>query len=115
LAPTTIATTTTTMMMMIDETTNSDGKWDKDLRRVIASAQTGAFNTEQRNIDIGLTPLISFDGIVWFDADGNGLQSVDEVQRFANVVLSLLLRDQPDIIASTTTDENGFYSFDSRK
>jgi len=56
------------------------------------------------------TPEGSIGNYVWFDEDGDGDQDSDE-EGIEGVTVSLY--QDGDLIATTTTDENGFYLFDN--
>jgi len=62
------------------------------------------------DLDAGVHLLpASLGDFVWFDADGDGIQDADE-EGVEGVTVNL--KDENGlVIATTTTDENGFYSF----
>jgi acetyltransferase-like isoleucine patch superfamily enzyme len=61
-------------------------------------------------IDAGYIPvLVSVGDYVWIDADGDGIQDDGEVP-VAGVTVTLLDADG-NVVATTTTDEDGFYAF----
>src|SRR5690606_28735642 len=60
-------------------------------------------------LDGGLVLLVSVGDYVWFDFNRDGIQDPDE-EPVADVTVTL--RDQTGaVVDTTTTDENGFYSF----
>jgi protocatechuate 3,4-dioxygenase beta subunit len=61
-------------------------------------------------VDFGLIPLASIGDYVWFDQNGDGVQDVGEPP-ISGVVVHLL-DPNGNIIATTTTDSNGYYIFD---
>ena len=61
-------------------------------------------------IDAGYIPVVSVGDHVWIDADKDGVQDEGEAP-LAGVEVKLLSADGETVIATTTTDENGFYVF----
>ncbi len=64
--------------------------------------------------DFGYTATIPYDisGTIWEDSDAEGILDGTETNRFENVSLALLEADG-NIMATTTTDASGNYSFKS--
>ena len=61
-------------------------------------------------IDAGYVPVVSIGDYVWIDADKDGVQDEGELP-VAGVEVTLLAADGETVIATTTTDENGYYVF----
>jgi uncharacterized repeat protein (TIGR01451 family)/fimbrial isopeptide formation D2 family protein len=65
---------------------------------------------DRRDIDAGLVPaLVSIGDYVWFDHNRNGIQ--DSTENPVEDVTVNLLDANGDVVATTTTDADGFYSF----
>ncbi len=62
------------------------------------------------NIDAGFYELGSIGNYIWFDLDGDGSQDANE-SGLANINIELVDSDG-NTIATTISDENGFYLFD---
>jgi len=61
-------------------------------------------------IDAGYTPiLVSIGNRLWIDGDGDGVQ--DEGEKPVPGATVTLLDEDGNVVATTTTDENGYYSF----
>src|SRR5689334_14197927 len=61
--------------------------------------------------DRSMPSCTSISGFVYFDANGNGLYDVGTESPIANS--SIELHDaNGDVVGTTTTDANGFYTFD---
>ncbi|WP_165774607.1 SdrD B-like domain-containing protein [Candidatus Viridilinea mediisalina] len=60
--------------------------------------------------DAGLFFTGSLGDRVWFDRNANGIQDADE-QGIPGVTVRLYAGDGTTLLATTTTDENGFYTF----
>ncbi|GAB3598066.1 SdrD B-like domain-containing protein [Microbacterium tumbae] len=88
----------------------SDGRVD------ITTPASGQNSTEpgeadDPTIDAGYTPnVVSIGDYVWIDADRDGVQDAGETP-VAGATVRLLSADGETEIATTTTDENGFYFF----
>ncbi len=71
--------------------------------------RTAPGEADDPSVDAGLVRLISVGDYVWYDADRDGIQGEDEVP-VAGVAVTLY-DPSGGVVAETTTDENGYYSF----
>ncbi|MEM7535401.1 MAG: SdrD B-like domain-containing protein [Chloroflexota bacterium] len=70
------------------------------------------FDGEQNlDIDMGIYALSSLGDQVWWDADGDGFQRVDD-SGIPDVVVNLY-DSEGELVATTTTDDKGNYFFDA--
>ncbi|MGB0929214.1 MAG: SdrD B-like domain-containing protein, partial [Chitinophagales bacterium] len=74
-------------------------------------SQTVSLEAGEHNptIDAGFYLPASLGDTVWFDTDGDGVQ--DEDEEGIEGVLVTLYDEDGNVVATTTTDENGFYEF----
>ena len=73
---------------------------------------TGAMATDNPTIDAGFVELVSIGDYVWYDRNRDGQQGDVAVEPVVpEVVVNLYAADGETLIASTSTDEHGFYSF----
>lgn len=90
----------------------SDDSADSDAD---ASFETATFTlpmaTEDLSYDLGLYQLAAVGDLVWFDADGDGLQDVGE-PGVSGVVVELYDAAGAVLLDSTITDGSGLYLFD---
>jgi serine-aspartate repeat-containing protein C/D/E len=68
------------------------------------------WSVDDASFDVGLRQPITLGDRVWLDVDGNGLQSSDE-PGIADVLLSLYRNNDQSLIGTTTTDNDGYYTF----
>ncbi len=74
--------------------------------------EAGALVTDNPTIDAGFVQLVSIGDYVWYDRNRDGQQgAVADEPVVPDVVVNLYAADGTTLIASTTTDANGFYSF----
>ncbi len=99
--------TTTTINAGTDDGMDSDANPSTGQTEIISLGQ-GEVNL---TIDAGLvgTDVGAIGNLVWMDVNGNGVQDVGE-PGVADVTINLL-DDEGNVIETTTTDENGNYSF----
>ncbi|TXF87887.1 hypothetical protein FUA23_17165, partial [Neolewinella aurantiaca] len=76
----------------------------------ITDLSTGCIITEVARVVEDASACSSLGNFVWSDTNGNGIQDADE-PGVADVVVNLK-DENGNVIASTTTDENGEYLFD---
>lgn len=89
-----------------DDTLDSNAEPNTGLTAPI----TVGVNDTVASIDAGLVPLGSISGIVWNDADGDGVRS-DGESALAGVAVNL--RDGAGgVVGATSTDLDGLYAFD---
>jgi len=95
----------------------SDSDADPTTGRVeITTPATGGNSTEpgeadDPTIDAGfILPPVSIGDYVWIDADRDGVQD-DGEHPVDNVLVTLLAADGVTVVATTLTDENGYYAF----
>ncbi|MFK4761678.1 SdrD B-like domain-containing protein [Microbacterium sp. ZW T5_45] len=67
-------------------------------------------DADDPTIDAGYVPIVSVGDYVWIDADKDGIQDEDELP-VPGVTVTLYAADGETVIATTTTDENGYYVF----
>ncbi|WP_223587291.1 SdrD B-like domain-containing protein [Microbacterium sp. OVT16B] len=67
-------------------------------------------DADDPTIDAGYVPIVSVGDYVWIDADKDGVQDAGETP-VAGVEVKLLSADGQTVIATTTTDANGYYVF----
>jgi fimbrial isopeptide formation D2 family protein/uncharacterized repeat protein (TIGR01451 family) len=72
------------------------------------TASTGTDNDAQA--DITVDSLVSIGDYTWYDANRDGAQGDDE-DPVVGMVVNLYAADGTTLLGTTTTDENGFYSF----
>ena len=66
--------------------------------------------TINRTIDAGIVTSVSIGDFVWFDTDRDGVQDSGE-SPVEGVVVNLIDPGDGSVVATTTTDADGFYSF----
>jgi fimbrial isopeptide formation D2 family protein/uncharacterized repeat protein (TIGR01451 family) len=88
-----------------DPTLDSDV--DRTTRR--SSPITLSDGEERRDIDIGLYQLASVGSLVWLDRDQDGIREADEPG--IGGVEVRLLRSDGTLVATRTSDANGYYMF----
>ncbi|HMR62970.1 MAG TPA: SdrD B-like domain-containing protein, partial [Anaerolineae bacterium] len=71
--------------------------------------QTFPDNSSDLTIDFGVVQLLTLGNQVWFDNDGNG--RIDPGEPSVPEVTVNLLNTNGQVLATTTTDRNGFYLF----
>ncbi|XBH21532.1 SdrD B-like domain-containing protein [Jonesiaceae bacterium BS-20] len=79
---------------------------------VVAAFTSPVQGTNDHSIDFGFieTTLVSVGDYVWIDANDNGVQDAGEVP-VAGVTVNLLSADGETVVATTTTDADGYYVF----
>ena len=94
----------------------NDGTDNKDSDADAISGKTGVINLREGDdnlgIDLGVTPptgSASLGNYVWYDQNKDGIQDASEVG--AEGVQVELLDDMGNVIATTTTNSNGYYAF----
>lgn len=114
LEPTTsyrVTVDTTTLPQNVGQLSNTfdpDGLLDSTTVRNLSVTGPVDLAADFAYRDLSLPNTIS--GTLWRDTDADGLLEPGEPQRFAGI--TMVLRDQwGDVIASTTTDTSGNYSF----
>ena len=65
-----------------------------------------------RTVDFGFVPLLSLGNRVWLDTDLDGLRDATE-NGIADVIVNLRRTSDNALVATTTTDANGYYLFDN--
>ena len=89
------------------------GQGDRDEDSSTGSAESGDLTKDgQRDstLDFGYVPdVVSAGGFLWIDADGDGVQDKGE-KPVAGETVTLLDADG-NVVASTTTDKDGYYAF----
>jgi len=71
---------------------------------------------EKKEVFFGNAPYGSISGTKWLDANTDGIWGEDETVVIQDITIKLYEGDPPgDLIATTTTDENGDYSFTDLK
>ncbi len=88
----------------VSNPTNSDANANTG-ETAVFTLQPGENNT---NVDAGMTQEAGLGNYVWEDLNGNGLQDGNE-PGIEGVTVTLYQNNTP--IATTTTDNNGFYQF----
>ena len=90
-----------------------DDALDSDVNMATLKSDMINLGASERNltIDAGLVQTASLGDFVWFDDNGNGIQDFDE-DGVSNVTVELLDENMV-LMASTFTDDNGFYLFDN--
>ncbi len=97
-------------------TATTDTDSDADATTGITDPFTMVTNDSKVNIDCGLIfdqPFLpsSIGNIVWFDADGDGLQDNTE-SGLANITV-VLYNSAGNVVTTTVTNASGFYRFDN--
>ena len=88
---------------------DSDTDSDADSTTGVTAVVTVALGDARRDIDAGLIELSSIGNLVWNDANADGVQNAGE-PGLAGVVVHLHDKDGA-LVASDTTDSQGFYGF----
>lgn len=77
----------------------------------VRGTKTGQTDTDNdAEAELPVMPLVSVGDYVWLDKDRDGLQDEGEAP-VPNVTVRLYAADGTTLVAETTTDANGFYSF----
>lgn len=97
------------LFTLMDRTTDALDS-DADLITGRTAAMTLTSGQVNNTLDAGLLVSGSIGDRVWADRDGDGQQDAEE-PGIANVTVRLLSRDGSVVVATTTTDTNGFYIF----
>ncbi len=67
-------------------------------------------NEENWSLDLGIYQPVKLGDRVWIDANGNGIQDDGDIG-VPDVTVTLHLSGTADVLATTTTDASGYYSF----
>ncbi len=87
----------------VEETVQANGS------TLIAVPLAGTDVTD-RDFLVDGAPPASLSGLIWFDANDNGIRAGSETNRFANIPVYLLDVDS-NVVASVTTGVSGAYAF----
>lgn len=93
-------------------TQGGDDTKDSDISFTGYNVQTTLTSGEnERKIDAGFSEPASLGGYTWFDSDGDSIQGTDPDETPLAGIQVYLFDANNVLIAETTTDSDGFYSF----
>lgn len=96
-----------TLIDQVDELRDSD--IDVDERLAVTTLPLGI---NQSDLDAGYVAPLVIGDYVWFDADSDGIQDLDE-SGIGGVTVSLYADDGVSLLGTAVTDSDGFYRFSS--
>ena len=106
---------TLTLAAGVADSADSNGVWRRDSALSIdASVQSPPFGARDLTFDFGFAEPLAVGGLLWLDADGDGVRDAGE-PLLANVLVQLYDVLSGALIGSVQSDANGVYVFRSNE